>query len=150
MDWDRDINTAIDAMRPLVDVDADLAPFFDHGGKLLIYIGWNDDHNPTDLISYYQALVKKVGAPKTQQSLRLFTSPGMGHCSGCVGCDTFNKLAVLDAWVDHGRAPERIVASKIDNGKVVRSRPLCAWPKVARYRGSGDASKAESFSCSAG
>jgi feruloyl esterase len=149
MDWDKDMKSAIDTMRPLVDVDADLGPFFDHGGKLLIYIGWNDDHNPSDLISYYQSLVVKVGTPRTRQSLRLFTIPGMGHCSGSVGCDTFNKLSVLDAWVTRGRTPERIVAAKVEGGKVVRTRPLCAWPKVAKYKGSGDTSDAANFNCTA-
>jgi feruloyl esterase len=147
MDWDKDIATAIETMRPLVDVDADLEPYFDHGGKLLIYIGWNDNHNPTDLIDYCHALVKSAGAQKTKNSLRLFTIPGMGHCSGSVGCDTFNKLGVLDAWVSQGRAPERIVASRVEGGKVVRTRPLCAWPQVAKYKGSGDANEAANFTC---
>ncbi len=147
MDWDKDMATAIEFMRPLVDVDADLEPFFNHGGKLLIYIGWNDNHNPTDLIDYYQSLVKQVGAQKTRSSLRLFTIPGMGHCSGGPGCDTFNKLSVLDAWVDKDRVPERITASKIESGKVARTRPLCAWPNVARYKGSGDTNDAVNFTC---
>ena len=147
MDWDKDMKTAIDFMRPLVDVDADLEPFFDHGGKLLIYIGWNDDHNPVDLIDYYQELVKKSGAQKTKKALRLFTIPGMGHCAGSVGCDTFNKISVIDAWVDKGKAPERIVASKVESGKVVRSRPLCAWPTVAQYKGNGDTNDATNFIC---
>jgi feruloyl esterase len=150
MDWDRDMTTAIDALHPLTDVDADLATFFDHGGKLLLYIGWNDDHNPTALIDYYQALVRNAGAKQTKNSLRLFAIPGMGHCSGGAGCDTFDKLGVLDAWVAQGRAPEHVVASKVENGKVVRTRPLCAWPQVARYKGSGDTDQAANFTCSSG
>lgn len=147
MDWDRDMATAVEFMRPLVDVDADLEPFFDRGGKLLIYIGWNDNHNPIDLIDYYQQLVKKSGAQKTKNALRLFTMPGMGHCSGGPGCDTFNKLSVIDAWVSNGRAPDQIVASKVESGKVVRTRPLCAWPQVSKYQGSGDTNEAANFSC---
>jgi feruloyl esterase len=148
IDWDKDVTTAIKTLHPLVDVDAELGPFFDHGGKLLLYIGWNDYHNPTDLIEYYRSLVKNAGVRTTANSLRLFTIPGMGHCSGGMGCDTFDKLGVLDAWVDQGRAPARIEASKVEDGKVVRTRPLCAWPQVARYKGSGDASEAANFSCS--
>jgi len=148
MDWDKDMTTAIATLHPLTDVDADLAAFFAHGGKLLLYIGWNDDHNPTELIDYYQSLVQSAGAAKTKNSLRLFIIPGMGHCSGGAGCDTFDKLGVLNAWVDQGRKPERIVASKVENGKVVRTRPLCAWPQVTKYNGSGDTNQATNFICS--
>jgi feruloyl esterase len=77
IDWDKDVTTAIDTLHPLIDVDADLVPFFAHGGKLLLYIGWNDYHNPTELIDYYQALARNAGAQITKRSLRLFTIPGM-------------------------------------------------------------------------
>jgi len=146
MDWDKDVATAIATVGPQMHVDTDLKPFFDNGGKLLLYVGWNDYHNPEELIDYYKALVKTAG-PESLKSLRLFTIPGMNHCAGGAGCDTFNKLGVIDAWVDKGEAPDRIVAQKIENYKSVRTRPLCAWPQVARYKGTGDTNDAASFDC---
>ncbi len=148
MDWDKDIAAAIRTIGPLMHVDADLEPFFAHGGKLLLYIGWNDYHNPEQLIEYYKSVIKN-GGEKASGSARLFTIPGMNHCQGGAGCDTFDKVAVIDAWVDQGRAPRRIVASKVDNGKIVRTRPLCAWPEVARYKGAGDTGDAANFDCAA-
>jgi feruloyl esterase len=71
----------------------------------------------------------------------------MNHCLGGAGCDTFDKLGVIDAWVEHGTAPQRIVAAKIDDEKVVRTRPLCAYPQVAKYTGSGDSEDAANFAC---
>jgi feruloyl esterase len=88
-----------------------------------------------------------VGATQTENSLRLFAIPGMGHCTGGSGCDTFDKLAELDRWVETGKAPERIVASKLQGGKVIRTHPLCAYPEVARYKGTGDMNDAVNFDC---
>lgn len=150
MNWDKDATQAINTLRPLMEVDADLKPFFDRGGKLLLYIGWNDYHNPDELIDYYKSLIRTATPAKTKNSLRLFTIPGMGHCGGGQGCDTFNKLGAIDAWVDRGRAPERIEASRVEKGKVVRTRPLCAYPKVAKYRGRGDINDAANYTCEAG
>lgn len=149
IDWDKDVTTAIDKVGPLMHVDSDLKPFFDHGGKLLLYVGWADYHNPQELIEYYKSVVKNSGGEQRKNSIRLFTIPGMAHCAGGTGCDTFSKLDVIDAWVDQGKAPERIVASKVTDGKVVRTRPLCAYPSVAKYKGSGDTSDAANFTCTA-
>jgi feruloyl esterase len=71
----------------------------------------------------------------------------MAHCGGGAGCDTFNKLGVIDDWVDHGHAPERIPAARVGGGKILRTRPLCAYPTVARYSGSGDTNDATNFVC---
>jgi feruloyl esterase len=75
--------------------------------------------------------------------------PGMGHCSGGAGPDTFDKVSALEAWVERGQAPSRIVASRIVGGKVERTRPLCAYPQVARYTGSGSIDDAANFTCQA-
>ncbi|MGX7874604.1 tannase/feruloyl esterase family alpha/beta hydrolase [Mesorhizobium sp. ORM6] len=123
-----------------------MTPFLARGGKLIFYIGWNDGHNPEELIGYYQAVLRNAG-PKAGASVRLFTIPGMGHCLGGAGCDTFNKLGTIDRWVEHSEAPERILASRVSDGSVVRTRPLCAYPKVARYKGVGDINDA-AFVCS--
>lgn len=146
IDWDKDINKAIANVGPSLHVDADLKPFFARGGKLLMYIGWNDYHNPQELIGYYRTLMRNEG-DTTRASARLFTIPGMGHCFDGAGCDTFDKLGTIDKWVTHGVAPQRVEASKVDGGKVVRTRPLCAYPAVARYTGHGDIGNAASFAC---
>jgi len=78
---------------------------------------------------------------------RLFMVPGMFHCGGGVGADTFDKLGPLAGWVEGGAAPDAIPASRVIGGKVVRTRPLCAYPEVARYRGSGSTDDASNFAC---
>lgn len=147
MDWDKDVNTAVAKLGPLLHVDSDLKPFFYRGGKLLLYIGWNDYHNPAELIEYYKSLIENSGGEQVRTSARLFTIPGMNHCAGGAGCDTFNKLGVIDDWVDHGKAPERIPASRVSAGKIVRTRPLCAYPAVAKYKGTGNSNDAANFIC---
>jgi feruloyl esterase len=71
----------------------------------------------------------------------------MEHCRGGPGPDTFDGLGALENWVEKGVAPEQIIASKIEAGKVTRSRPLCVYPKVAKYRGSGSTDEAANFEC---
>ena len=73
--------------------------------------------------------------------------PGMGHCSGGEGPDTFDMMSALDSWVDKGTLPQRIEASKITAGKVTRTRPLCPYPQVARYKGTGSIDEAANFAC---
>ena len=73
--------------------------------------------------------------------------PGMGHCSGGDGPDTFDMMSALDSWVDKGTLPQRIEASKITAGKVTRTRPLCPYPQVARYKGTGSIDEAANFAC---
>lgn len=141
IDWDRDLARAGAKIGELFSVDADLHAFFARGGKLLLYIGWNDYHNPAELIDYYQSA--RANGP---ESVRLFTLPGVGHCFGGAGCDTFDKLGAIDSWVTQGRAPQRLIASKTSDGKVLRTRPICSYPLTARYQG-GDINDASSFVC---
>jgi feruloyl esterase len=148
MDWSKDVDAAAARIGPLMHVDADLKSFFKRGGRLLLYIGWTDYHNPEELIGYYRSLAR-VSGQQASGAVRLFTIPGMDHCGGGAGCDTFNKLAVIDQWVDRGKTPERIVAAKFADEKLVRTRPLCAYPNVARYKGAGDANDAANFVCAA-
>jgi len=75
-------------------------------------------------------------------------TPGMGHCQGGEGPDTFDALGALEQWVEDGHAPERIVASQLNKGHVERTRPLCPYPQVARYDGKGNADDEKSFVCS--
>lgn len=129
----------------------DLKAFFDRGGKLLMYQGFADpqvtSHNA---IQYYQSVLDKVGKQADGKSIRLFMAPGVHHCNGGPGTDTWDKAAVLDAWVTTGKAPDRIVASHLTDGKADRTRPLCAFPKVAKWNGTGSTDDAANFVCVAG
>jgi feruloyl esterase len=98
-------------------------------------------------VRYMNNVRKAVGDAAVEKSMRLFAMPGMGHCSGGIGCDVFDKISELDRWVETGKAPDMIVASKLQGGKVVRTHPLCAYPAVARYKGAGDLNDAANFSC---
>ena len=78
---------------------------------------------------------------------RLFMAPGMAHCEGGEGPDTFDKLSAMEQWVEQGKAPDQIIASHSDNGKIDRTRPLCPYPQVARYQGTGSTDEAANFTC---
>jgi feruloyl esterase len=147
MDFDKAVSEATEKIGPLMHVDANLKPFFDHGGKLLLYVGWEDYHNAVQLMDYYKQVVKNSGTDPQHAAVQLFPVPGMGHCGGGPGCDAFDKLGIIDRWVDDGTAPERIVASRYVDGKVVRTRPLCAYPALAVYNGTGDTENETSFKC---
>lgn len=156
-DYDRDLPVALERTGPALDAnDPDLRPLRDAGGKLLLYHGWSDaDISPLGTIDYYEEVVRTVGGgadaagalAETQEFFRLFMAPGMGHCRGGPGPDRFDALSALEAWVEEGRAPERIVASKVEDGAVVRTRPLCPYPQVARWSGAGSTDDAANFRC---
>jgi len=99
-------------------VDADLRPFKARNGKLLMYHGWADGNVPAaDGIEYYERVTLPVGgSDRTPDFFRLFLVPGMGHCSGGDGPNTFDTINALEQWVEHGKAPEQMIASKISNG----------------------------------
>jgi feruloyl esterase len=131
--------------------DPDMRPFFSHGGKLLLYHGWSDPNVPTlNTIKYYRSVVDVMGGPvKAAGSVRFFLEPGMGHCGGGEGPNVFDKVAALEQWVEHGTAPDVMIASHRTNGKVDRTRPLCPYPQVAKYKGSGSIDDAANFACAA-
>jgi len=90
--------------------------------------------------------VKTLGG-KQDDWLRLFLLPGVGHCGGGVGPDQADYMAALERWRENNVAPDQIVAAKVSGGRVEMTRPICAYPKVAQYKGSGSPSDAANFVC---
>jgi feruloyl esterase len=131
--------------------DPDMKAFFGHGGKLLMYHGWSDPNVPAvNTVKYYNSVVENLGgASKASNNVRLFMAPGMGHCGGGEGPNTFDKMAALERWVEQGQAPDVLIATHSTNGAVDRSRPLCPYPQVAKYKGSGSIDEAANFVCAA-
>ena len=150
-DFDRDLTLA-DSKVGFVDANnPDLKAFESHQGKLLMYHGWADPVvPPDDAIRYYETVAKAMGGPDRISSfIRLFMVPGMGHCGGGPGPNTFDALGALDKWVTEGVAPQKIIASHSTNGVVDRTRPLCSYPQVARWSGEGSSDAAVQFVCAA-
>ena len=148
LDPARDVPRAEREIGALMDSnDPNLRPFVYRGGKLLLYHGWTDPGvPPRNTISYYNAAAKTVGK-SADESLRLFMIPGMDHCGGGDGTSTFNMMNAISQWVEQGHAPNEIQASRMRNGQADRTRPLCAFPQVAKYKGTGSADNAANFSC---
>jgi feruloyl esterase len=97
-------------------------------------------------VDYYERAVKTNGS-RTGDFFRLFMMPGMAHCAGGVGPDRHDPVTAIIDWVEKGKAPDTIIASKVVNGQTVRTRPLCPYPQVARYKGTGSIDEAANFSC---
>jgi len=123
----------------------DIAAFVARGGKLLLWHGFNDPGpSPLSTIAYYAAVNAKV--PDARDSLRLFLAPGVLHCGGGAGPDRIDTLTALERWVEQGAAPARLIATKANSAL---TRPLCAYPELAKYKGSGDTNDPASFDCAA-
>ena len=164
-DLDRDTKAADDKMAPILNsTDPDLSAFRKRGGKLIVYHGWADAAiAPQNAIDYVDSVSAKMGAQDVDGFLRLYMVPGMQHCGGGSGVtsfgggtpygDRFHDVdAALEAWVEQGLAPSQIVATKYKNAAdpasgVVRTRPLCPYPAVASWKGSGSTDDAANFAC---
>jgi feruloyl esterase len=131
----------------------DLSAFRDHGGKAIIWHGWADPLITAEgTIDYYKRVQQQMGgAEKASQFVRLFMAPGVGHCGGGAGPAPEGQLDALLSWVEDGQAPTTLTAKRRDQGgSIIRSRPLCAYPLVAKYKGSGSTEDAANFVCSTG
>jgi feruloyl esterase len=149
-DLERDTALADKAVTgTLESVDANLTKFAQRGGKLLIYHGWADqDIAPQASVNFYKTTSKATKA--SSDWIRLFMMPGMQHCRGGEGPNNFDPMAAIEQWVEKGKPPDRIIAShRLRDGTVDRTRPLCQYPQVAKYKGSGSIDEAANFTCAA-
>ena len=165
-DFHKDVDKVDDLLaEPLNAVSTDLSDFKQRGNKLIMYHGWADPVIPSQSsINYFNALVRHDSHDndglqqarfepdgdnnlrKTQEYARLFMVPGMYHCLGGPGPNVFDAITPLVNWVEKGVAPETIKATKFVDGTPPMTRPLCVFPKVAKYNG-GDTNVATSFTC---
>ena len=162
---DHDMKASDDSLAlKLNATNPDLKKFKDRGGKLILYHGWSDAAiPPLSTVSYYQNVVAKMGANEAASFVRLFMVPGMQHCGGGPGPNSFGQTVVsggdpmhdvdaaIERWVEQGAAPDQIIATKYKGvspaSGVERTRPLCKYPQVAKWKGSGSTDDAANFSC---
>ena len=146
-DYDRD-TTLVERWSKLADAkDADLSAFRKSGGKLLMTYGWADTIlQPMMGVNYYEAVAAKNGSG-TRDFARLFMMPGVAHCGGGIGPDRIDAVTAVIDWVEKNKAPDSLLASKVTGGTVVRTRPLCPYPQVARFDGQGSIDDAANFRC---
>jgi len=148
-DLDKETSLVDEKLGFINAIAPDLSKFKDRGGKLLLYHGWNDPLiAPENTVDYYSKVLSKMG---TNQSdwLRLFMAPGMNHCGGGDGPNAFDAITALEKWRENGEPPNRIIAAHTLGGKVDRTRPLCPYPQVAKYKGDGSIDDASNFECKA-
>jgi feruloyl esterase len=150
-DLDQDSARAHAIDKDVDELDPHLAAFAKHG-KLLLYHGWADQQvAPGSTIDFYREAVSLSGdSTDASPWVRLFMAPGMGHCSGGEGPDTFDTVTALEQWVEQGKVPDRIIATQRTGGKPDRTRPLCPYPQTAHHEGSGSVDDAANFTCGAG
>jgi len=148
-DYDNDVARAMQAGSAQLDVPpTGPSVFLTEGRKLLLSHGWADGLiPPMSTVDFYAQLSRHLN-PKEARNTRLFMIPGMAHCAGGDGPFVFDPISTLDEWVASGHAPERIVVSN-PPGAAPRTRPLCPYPQVAKYRGQGSTDEEKNFRCAA-
>ena len=141
--WKKD--TAL-AASYLNATDPNLDAFKSRGGKLILWHGWADPAlTPLASIQYHEQVYARDA--HASDYFRTFLLPGVLHCGGGAGPDNADWPAAIAEWVENGKAPQRIVARKMANGAATRSRPLCAYPQKAEYKGSGSTDEEANFVC---
>jgi feruloyl esterase len=139
-------NTALIINATVTDLTAVKA----RGAKIVHYHGWADPGVTSKMsVDYYEAAKRTMGEKETTDFYRFFPVPGMFHCGGGPGCGDADWLSAAVNWVEKGVAPEMIVGGHVEAGKTTRTRPICMYPTVAKYKGSGSVDAADNFSCSA-
>ena len=147
MDLARDVPRLDEIHLTLDATNPDLSSFRQRNGRLLMWFGWADQAlNAQRAVDYYDEVLAKMG-PSTRDFFRFYTVPGVFHCGGGVGCANFDPLAAVIRWVEEGKTPESLITSRIEKGQVLRSRPICPYPQVVKYKGSGSIDEAANFSC---
>src|SRR4029079_5335652 len=139
VDFDRDVALADRSDIARVNAsNSDISEYVRRGGKLVLSGGWNNALVPAGVfLHYYTSVEARIARENTRRAVRLYMVPGMIECNGGPGTDTFDLLASMRRWVERGEAPKEVIASRVEHGNVVRTRPLCPYPQVATYRGSG-------------
>jgi feruloyl esterase len=158
-DFNRDV-AAVDGQlaSTLNATNPDLSAFKAHGHKLILFHGWADWLvPPAESVNYYRAVLDAQASTaashheskeqETEAFFRFFLVPGMAHCAGGPGLNGLDALPSLELWVEKGVAPEEMVARRTEKDAVTMTRPVCPYPRIASYKGTGDASNAASFSC---
>lgn len=148
-DADEDIPPMEALMNPVMTAtNPDISEFKAQGGKVVAWHGWGDPAiSPYNTLEYYQSVEAEIGG-NMDDFYRIFFVPGMGHCgAGATGPDKFDAVAALESWVEKGAAPSRIEATQYENGNVTRTRPLCKYPEVPQYDGTGGTDEAQNFAC---
>ena len=145
-DIDRDVKFVDEKTGFINAVDPDLSKFKARGGRILMYHGWNDTAiSPENSLNYYNSVQAKMG--RSQDVVRLFMMPGMAHCAGGQGPDQVNFMGALERWREQGIEPKVMIATKTAGPRVDMTRPICAVPQVATYKGTGSTNDAENFVC---
>ncbi|MCP5411647.1 MAG: tannase/feruloyl esterase family alpha/beta hydrolase [Alphaproteobacteria bacterium] len=168
-DFDKDTARALNARLSNTTLGAayDQTPDFDafakRGGKFLLFQGWADPViTPLMDVDFVNKVIARYGEKDAERFLRFFLLPGMGHCSGGVGYSHIGGATgapvqddadhdmerAIEAWVEKGRAPARLIAARMDADRnVTATQPVCQYPKLAQYDGRGDPKAAASYSC---
>jgi len=166
LNYNGDLRLTDQKMGPILNAtNPDLTKFKKLGGKLILYHGWNDPAIPAiNTVNYYRSVVAHMGLRPADRFVRLYMVPGMQHCGGGPGPDSFgaymsngadprhNMFSALERWVEHGKAPREIIATKYKDpskpaGGAEMTRPLCPYPEAAKYKGHGDTKDAAHFVC---